>query len=95
MGIQTIRKMAAMCLCSALVPATAMATFGPRGPGEKREPPQAAFDACKDKSEGATVTITTPRGDTITATCKKYKEQLVAVPEGAPPQPPTEGDGPR
>ena len=47
----------------------------------RRGPPPEAFEACEDKSEGDTVSITTPHGDTIDATCKLMKEQLVAVPE--------------
>lgn len=46
-----------------------------------RQPPPEAFEACEDKSEGDTVSITTPRGDTLDATCKLMKEQLIAVPE--------------
>lgn len=48
---------------------------------KRRGPPPEAFEACEDKSEGDTVSITTPHGDTIDATCKLMKEQLVAVPE--------------
>lgn len=88
MGIRVIKRMAIMSLFSVVVPAGVWASFGPQGGGERREPPQEAFDACKDKSEGAAVEIVTPRGDTIKATCKKFKDQLVAVPEGAPPAPP-------
>jgi len=92
MGMHGIKRIAVLCLFSALVPAAGRASFGPQGSGERREPPQEAFDACKDKSEGAAVEIVTPRGDTIKATCKKFKDQLVAVPEGAPSAPP-EGGG--
>lgn len=48
---------------------------------KRRGPPPEAFEACENKSEGDTVSITTPHGDTIDATCKLMKEQLVAVPE--------------
>lgn len=59
-----------------------------RPPGEHRRPPQAAFDACTGKTEGAAVEVSTP-GGTIKATCKPFDNQLVAVPEGAPPPPPS------
>lgn len=58
-----------------------------QGRPDRRGPPPEAIDACKEKSEGAAVEITTPHGDTIKATCKKIKGQLVAVPEGGPPGP--------
>lgn len=54
-----------------------MALDGPQGRKGHMGFPQEAIEACKGKSEGATVEITTPRGDKIKATCK-----LVAVPEG-------------
>ncbi len=59
-----------------------------RPPGDRRRPPQAAFDACSGKTEGTTVVLNTP-GGTITATCKRFDNQLVAVPDGAPPPPPS------
>jgi hypothetical protein len=71
-----------------MVPASVWASFGPPESGDRREPPQAAFDACKGKSEGSTVEMVTPNGGTIKAICKMFKDQLVAVPEGAPPPPP-------
>jgi len=48
------------------------------------EPPQQAIDACKEKSEGTAVEMTTPRGDTMQAVCKKIGDQLVAEPERGP-----------
>ena len=45
---------------------------GGRPPG----PPPEAFKVCEGKSPGDTVQIQTPRGDTISATCR-----LVAVPQ--------------
>lgn len=47
----------------------------------RRQPPPEAFEACEDKSEGDTVSITTPHGDTLDATCQLMQDQLVAVPE--------------
>jgi len=57
------------------------------GPERGRKPPQEAFDACKGKSAGDTVSITTPRGDTLTAVCRQLDGQLVAMPDKmtAPP----------
>jgi hypothetical protein len=52
---------------------------------ERMAPPPDAIDACKNKSEGDSVTFTTPRGDSIKATCKKFNGQLAAVPDGPPP----------
>jgi hypothetical protein len=45
---------------------------GGRPPG----PPPEAFKACEGKTPGDAVQIQTPRGDTISATCR-----LVAAPE--------------
>lgn len=87
MGIRGMKRAGALLVTGVMVSAPAWASVGPT-PGERREPPQAAFDACKGKSEGAAVEIVTPNGGTIKATCKKFKDQLAAVPEGAPPPPP-------
>ena len=51
------------------------------------KPPQQAIDACQEKSEGTTVEMTTPRGDTMKAVCKQIGAQLVAVPERVGPGP--------
>ncbi|KAB0664109.1 hypothetical protein F6V25_15000 [Oryzomonas japonica] len=82
-----MKRLGALLVTGVMVSAPAWASVGP-APGERREPPQAAFDACKGKSEGAAVEIVTPNGGTIKATCKTFKGQLAAVPEGAPPPPP-------
>ena len=55
--------------------------------GGRRPPPQQAIDACKEKSEGTTVELTTPRGDTMKAVCKQIGAQLVAVPDRVGPGP--------
>jgi hypothetical protein len=88
MGILGIKRAAALCVACAMVSASVGASFGPPDSGDRREAPQAAFDACKGKSEGTAVEIATPNGDTIKAICKKFEDRLVAVPEGAPPPPP-------
>ena len=58
--------------------AASPASAGPPGP-----PPE-AFKACEGKKAGDTVQIQTPRGDTISGTCREMQGQLVAVPEGGP-----------
>lgn len=45
-------------------------------------PPPQAYEACKDKNEGDSVEIVTPRGETIKATCKQIDGKLAAMPEG-------------
>lgn len=83
-----------------LVPVSVWATAGPMERAGRHEPPQEALDACKEKSEGTSAEIVTPRGDTIKATCKLMKGQLVAVPEKDFPGsgsggPPPGGEGER
>lgn len=61
----------------------------------KRTPPPEAYAACEGKAAGDSVTMTTPRGDTVTATCRELDGKLVATPAGGPPRPggqPTEGE---
>ncbi len=86
------RKLAC-CLIVALLPVSAWGVSEPRGGGEPGRPPQEAFEACRGKSEGSEVVITTPSGDTIKATCRSFNGQLVAVPEGPPPPPRGGGRG--
>ena len=45
-------------------------------------PPPEAIEACRDKSEGDSVSFESRRGDTVTGECKLIEDQLVAVPEG-------------
>lgn len=52
--------------------------------GERRQPPPEAFAVCEGQSEGDTVSITSPEGDVVEASCKMMHDKLVAVPEGAP-----------
>ncbi len=86
MGMRGVKRAVALCMVGAMIPAAVWASVGSSESGEPRKPPQAAFDACQGKSEGTAVEIVTPRGDTIKATCKKFRNQsLVAVPDGPPP----------
>ena len=87
MIVHGMKRVGAVCLLAILVPGMTLAsTDFRRPPGERRRPPQEAFDICKDKSEGEAVELSTPNG-TIKAACKSIEGQLVAVPEGAPPPP--------
>lgn len=87
MGLHNMDRKSALCILAALIPASVWAATGSQGVGERRKPPQEAFEACKDKSEGVAVVITTPHGGTMKATCTSFDGQLVAVPEGPPPAP--------
>lgn len=84
-----LNRETALCLLATLIPIAAWGgSDSQQGSFERRRPPREAFDACVNKSEGDTVTITTPQGSSIRATCRKFDGQLVAAPEGAPPPPP-------
>ena len=72
-----------------LFPASVRASYGPPGERTPPEPPPQAIAACQDKSEGASVAMSTPRGDSVQAVCQRVGGRLVAVPEGGPPT----GDG--
>jgi hypothetical protein len=56
----------------------------PPPPGGGRMPPQAAIDACKGKTEGATVSFTGRQGNTLSGQCRSFNGQLVAAPERGP-----------
>jgi hypothetical protein len=59
----------------------------PPEPHGSMKPPPEAIEACKGKSEGASVQFTTPRGDTLKGICRKVDGVMVAMPpSGAPPQ---------
>lgn len=93
----SVNKGLILCAMAALTPVVVWASTGPIGGEGRREPPQEAIDACKELSEGAAVEITTPRGDTLKATCRLVDGRLAAVPEGGTPGPengaPPPGDG--
>ena len=82
--MKNTRRILVVGLAAVLLPCGAGAAGRPSQPPGGRRPPQAAFDACKGKSEGAAVEISTPRG-TLKAICRSIGDELVAVPEGAPP----------
>ena len=52
-----------------------------RREGERRGPPEEAFAACDGKTEGDTVSFSTPRHENLSGTCKMMRERLVAVPD--------------
>ncbi|MDK9716545.1 MAG: hypothetical protein OEL57_01400 [Trichlorobacter sp.] len=90
------KQLVTLCLFSAMIPALCWADNDSNRPpcGERRRPPQEAFDACKGKTEGAVVTISTAHGS-FKATCKNFAGSLAAMPECAPPPPPPrDGYGP-
>lgn len=46
-----------------------------------KKPPKEAIEACLGKEEGDAVKFTTPRGDELSAICRKFKApKLIAVP---------------
>lgn len=84
-----LNRKTALCLLAILVPVAAWGNGAPRpGGGRERKPPQEAFDACANKDEGDGVTVTTPQGSSIKATCRKFEGQLAALPDEPPPKPP-------
>jgi Spy/CpxP family protein refolding chaperone len=55
--------------------------FGGQWRGGPKAPPQAALDACTDKTEGTAVEFTNRRGATVQATCTLISGQMIAVPD--------------
>ncbi len=82
-----IKKVLMVCLLAVIVPNLAWSASDSQRPaGDHRKPPREAYEACKGRSEGGAVEVSTPHGK-LKATCRKMEGQLVAVPEGAPPPP--------
>jgi len=76
-----------MILLAMLATLSACADNGQRGGGRQQGgqqggPPAEAYTACEGQEEGATVSIKTPKGETINATCTMINGKLAAVPEG-------------
>lgn len=69
--------------------AASLPAWGSVMPGgrQARRPPQEAYSACQGKNEGDSVTVTTPRGETLAAVCRKMDGHLVAMPEKIPTPP--------
>jgi|GEM_PF-1872306 len=80
-------KEMALALLTVLVPVGVWASLGPGSEDRPPKPPQEAIDACQDKAEGATVEMSSPRGDTLVGVCRQLGGVLVVVPEkdGPPP----------
>ena len=83
---------AALGLALSALAAGAVAQQPPSGgPGGGRPmgPPPEAYTACQGKTEGASVTITTPDGKQMAATCVKGLDgRLAARPNDMPKGPP-------
>lgn len=78
-----------MMLCVAIV-SISFANEMRGGPQQGGEPPKEAINVCKNKDVGATCSITSPEGDTISGTCKNTPDDkyFVCMPSGGhkPPQ---------
>jgi hypothetical protein len=87
MNHRTRRSVASLVLSSLLL-ASAFAAADPPpngGPPGRRGPPQAAFDACANQTEGAVCTVQLP-DRTLQGTCATFPERgLACRPAGMPP----------
>ena len=94
MTISYRKRIASLCLFTTMIPVLCWAESDTNRPprGERRRPPQEAFDACKGRSEGTSVTISTAHGS-FKATCRNFEGSLAAIPECGPP-PPRDSNGP-
>ena len=83
----TVITILGIFLMVGLFPNLVLANQGERG-GRHQGPPQEAFSACEDKSEGDTASFETANGDTITGVCKKdrHGDRLLLIPDNAPKQ---------
>lgn len=81
-----LRNSAAGLVCALLFPVAGWASLGADSEPTPPKPPQEAVDACHDKSEGASVQMTSPSGESLSGTCRQQGGVLAAVPErsGAP-----------
>src|SRR5574341_2691499 len=86
MGRRPILKKAVATVALLAVVMTSGVAFGQApGDGRRHGPPPEAITACQGKSPGDAVQLQTPRGETIRATWRELRGQLVAMPEGVPP----------
>lgn len=67
-------------LRSAFITALTISAFANAKPDRPKGPPPEAKEACVNKTEGDSVSFSTPRGDTIEASCQMLEDELVAVP---------------
>ena len=78
----SLRKTVGLAALIILMPSMAMA-YGGQGKGKgSYGPPQAAIDACADKTSGDAVEFTNRRNLTISATCQEEDGLMIAMPEG-------------
>ncbi|MFT5700158.1 MAG: hypothetical protein ACI8ZB_003029 [Desulforhopalus sp.] len=77
-----VTVMIMITMMTALTSLTACAAGGGQGGGQQGGPPPEAYTACEGKTEGATISIKSPQGDTVSATCTMLDGKLAAVPEG-------------
>lgn len=74
----------AMAVLATVAAAAAPAFSQPQDRSAPPAPPPEAYAACKDKTEGASVTLTMPDGKSLTGTCRTMGGILVAMPAGGP-----------
>ncbi len=74
----------AMAVLATAAAAAAPAFSQPRDQNAPPAPPPEAYAACKDKTEGASVTLTMPDGKSFAGTCRTMDGSLVAMPAGGP-----------
>ena len=88
MTLEKLRQCATvLILLTALATLTACADNNQRGGGRqqgghKNGPPAEAYTACEGLEEGAIVSIKSPHGETLDATCTMINGKLAAVPKG-------------
>ena len=87
MNVKSLKKTncALFSLLAMLAPALVWASIGMKEPGGRREPPKEAIDACREKSGGDVVEVTTKNGQTIKATCRQIDEKLASMPDRESP----------
>ena len=61
-----------------------------KGPNQEGKPPKEAISACAGKDTGIACEMKTPRGDTLSGTCKNTpdKKYFVCMPDNMPERPP-------
>ena len=87
MTLEKLCQRAAMIiLLTSLATLTACADNSQRGGGRQQGgqngPPAEAYTACEGQEEGAIISIKSPEGKTLNATCTMINGKLAAVPEG-------------
>ncbi len=88
MTLEKLRQRATMIiLLTALTTLTACADNSQRRGGGRQQggqqggPPAEAYTACEGQEEGSIVSIKSPKGETLNATCTMINGKLAAVPE--------------